>query len=86
MRPNYHKIYHDLLSIKYPEKLECPKIREQLQKLNSTEEILKLNESLFKTTHETAKTNQQLKTHDKKNNVETAKISKKTRIIYELYV
>ncbi|UOE38782.1 helix-turn-helix domain-containing protein [Chryseobacterium oryzae] len=77
MRPNYHKIYHDLLNIKYPEKLECPKIREQLQKLNSTEEILKLNESLFKTTHETAKTNQQLKTYDKKTMLKLLKYQKK---------
>jgi hypothetical protein len=66
MKPNYNRIYQDLLQKQYPEKLECPKIREQLDKLDSTEEILKLNEKLFKQSKETSKTNQQLKTYDKK--------------------
>ncbi|MFL9835451.1 helix-turn-helix domain-containing protein [Chryseobacterium terrae] len=66
MRPNYNRIYQDLLQKQNPEKLECPKIREQLSRLDSTEEVLKLNEKLFKQCKETSKTNQQLKTYDKK--------------------
>ncbi|MEG1590364.1 helix-turn-helix domain-containing protein [Chryseobacterium sp.] len=66
MRPNYNRIYQDLLQQHYPEKLECPKIKEHLDRLDSTEEILKLNQRLFKQNKETSKTNQQLKTYDKK--------------------
>ncbi|MXS72429.1 helix-turn-helix domain-containing protein [Flavobacteriaceae bacterium W22] len=77
MRPNYNKIYQDLLKMQYPEKLECPKVREQLTRLDSTEEILKLNEKLFKPTKETAKTNQQLKTYDKKTMLKLLSYQKK---------
>lgn len=67
MRPNYSKIYHDLITTQYPEKMNCPKVREQLEKLDSTEEIIKLNKRLFsKTDKETEKNNQQLKTYDRK--------------------
>lgn len=61
----------------HPEKLECPKVREQLEKLDSTEEILKLNERLFKQSKETAKTNQQLKTYDKKTMLKLLNYQKK---------
>ncbi|MFC7346372.1 helix-turn-helix domain-containing protein [Chryseobacterium zhengzhouense] len=77
MRPNYNRIYQDLLKMNHPEKLECPKVREQLEKLDSTEEILKLNERLFKQSKETAKTNQQLKTYDKKTMLKLLNYQKK---------
>ncbi|MCX8524203.1 helix-turn-helix domain-containing protein [Chryseobacterium formosus] len=77
MRPNYNRIYEDLLKMKHPEKLECPKVKEQLGKLNSTDEILKLNERLFKPSKETAKTNQQLKTYDKKTMMKLLSYQKK---------
>lgn len=77
MRPNYNRIYQDLLKQQHPEKLECPKIMEQLSKLDSTEEILKLNEKLFKQNKETSKTNQQLKTYDKKTMIKLLTYQKK---------
>jgi response regulator of citrate/malate metabolism len=77
MRPNYNRIYQDLLQQQHPEKLKCPKIREQLCKLDSTEDILKLNEKLFKQNKETSKTNQQLKTYDKKTMMKLLNYQKK---------
>ncbi|REC40999.1 MULTISPECIES: helix-turn-helix domain-containing protein [Chryseobacterium] len=77
MRPNYNRIYQDLLQKQHPEKLECPKIREQLGRLDSTEEILKLNEKLFKQCKETSKNNQQLKTYDKKTMMKLLSYQKK---------
>lgn len=77
MRPNYNRIYQDLLKQQYPEKLECPKIKEHLSRLDSTEEILKLNQRLFKQNKETSKTNQQLKTYDKKTMMKLLNYQKK---------
>jgi len=77
MRPNYNRIYEDLLKLRHPEKLECPKVREQLEKLNSTEDVLKLNEKLFKPCKESEKTNQQLKTYDKKTMLKLLSYQKK---------
>ncbi|MBD3904882.1 helix-turn-helix domain-containing protein [Chryseobacterium sp. Ch-15] len=77
MRPNYNRIYQDLLQQQYPEKLKCPKIKEHLSRLDSTEEILKLNQRLFKQNKETSKTNQQLKTYDKKTMMKLLNYQKK---------
>ena len=41
MRPNYKKIYQDMLKMEYPEKLKDPKIKELLEKLNTSEDVLK---------------------------------------------
>ena len=77
MRPNYKKIYEDLMRVKFPEKLKCPKIQEHLNKLNTTEDILKLNDKLFKQNRETAKNNQQLKSYDKKTMLKLLNYQKK---------
>lgn len=61
----------------HPEKLECPKVKEQLERLDSTDEILKLNQSLFKQSKETVKNNQQLKTYDKKTMLKLLNYQKK---------
>lgn len=66
MRPNYSKIYRDMLQSEHPEKLKDPKIQRQLKKLNTTEDVLKFNEKLFQQSKENQENNQKLKTYDKK--------------------
>ncbi|KMQ67777.1 hypothetical protein ACM39_12790 [Chryseobacterium sp. FH2] len=66
MKPNYRKIYQDMLKLEHPEKLKDPKIKELLKKLNTTEDVLNFNEKIFKQSKESEKNNQKLKTYDKK--------------------
>ncbi|WP_267404071.1 MULTISPECIES: helix-turn-helix domain-containing protein [unclassified Chryseobacterium] len=66
MRPNYTKIYHDMLKLEYPDKLKDPKIKELLKKLNTTEDVLNFNEKIFTQSKESQRDNQKLKTYDKK--------------------
>ncbi|WP_292011240.1 helix-turn-helix domain-containing protein [Chryseobacterium sp.] len=66
MRPNYTKIYEDLLRLEHPEKLEEPNIKRLLENLNSAEDILNLNEKIFTPSKESLKDNQKLKTYDRK--------------------
>ncbi|WP_294246180.1 helix-turn-helix domain-containing protein [uncultured Chryseobacterium sp.] len=49
-----------------PEKLEDPKIQRLLKNLKTTEDVLKLNELVFKSSKESLRNNQKLKTYDKK--------------------
>ncbi|MBW7676183.1 helix-turn-helix domain-containing protein [Chryseobacterium chendengshani] len=65
MKPNYTKIYHDLLLEEYPEKLKDVKVRELLQKLNTSDEVIKFNEKLFEQSKESLENNQKLRTYDK---------------------
>jgi hypothetical protein len=48
MRPNYKKIYQDMLKLEYPDKLKDPKIKELLGKADTSEDVLKFNDRLFK--------------------------------------
>lgn len=73
MRPNYKKIYQDMLKMEYPEKLKDPKIRELLDKLHTTEDVLKFNDKLFNQSRE----NQKLKTYDKKTMLKLLQYQKK---------
>ncbi|MET3038093.1 helix-turn-helix domain-containing protein [Chryseobacterium sp. NRRL B-14859] len=73
MRPNYKKIYQDMLRLEYPEKLKDPKIRELLERLHTSEDVLKFNEKLFKQSKE----NQKLKTYDKKTMLKLLQYQKK---------
>ncbi|GAA5095348.1 hypothetical protein GCM10023210_27990 [Chryseobacterium ginsengisoli] len=66
MRPNYTRIYQDMLKEKDPEKLEDPKIQHLLKNLKTTEDILNFNELVFKSSKESLRNNQKLKTYDKK--------------------
>jgi Transcriptional regulator containing PAS, AAA-type ATPase, and DNA-binding domains len=65
MRPNYTKIYQDMLKEKAPDKLKDPEIKRQLKKLNTTENVLSFNEKVFKQSKESLLHNQKLKTYDK---------------------
>ncbi|NIF07149.1 helix-turn-helix domain-containing protein [Chryseobacterium sp. Tr-659] len=73
MRPNYKKIYHDMLRLEHPEKLQDPKIRELLERLHTSEDVLRLNEKLFKSSRE----NQKLRTYDRKTMLKLLKYQKK---------
>ncbi|WP_419868654.1 helix-turn-helix domain-containing protein [Chryseobacterium sp. CT-SW4] len=66
MRPNYTKIYEDLIRLECPEKLTEPTIKKQLQNLNTCEDILNFNEKIFKQSKQSLKDNQKLKTYDRK--------------------
>lgn len=77
MRPNYKKIYQDMLKLEYPDKLKDPKIKELLGKLDTTEDVLKFNERLFKSSRESQKNNQKLKTYDKKTMLKLLQYQKK---------
>ncbi len=66
MRPNYSKIYKDMITEHDPEKLEDPKIQRLLKNLKTTEDVLKLNDLVFKSSKESLRNNQKLKTYDKK--------------------
>lgn len=77
MRPNYTKIYQDMLRLEHPEKLKDPKIQELLKNLNSSEDVLNFNERLFKQSKEAQKNNQQLKTYDKKTMLKLLQYQKK---------
>lgn len=73
MRPNYKRIYQDMLRLEQPEKLKDPKIQELLGKLHTTEDVLKFNEKLFKQSSE----NQKLKTYDRKTMLKLLRYQKK---------
>lgn len=65
MKPNYSKIYHDLLLEEYPEKLKDVKVKELLKNLNTSEEVIKFNEKIFEQSKESQENNQKLRTYDK---------------------
>ena len=66
MRPNYTKIYRDMLKERNPEKLEDPKVQRLIKNLKTTEDILKFNDLVFESSKESLRNNQKLKTYDKK--------------------
>ncbi|KQT25805.1 hypothetical protein ASG22_03620 [Chryseobacterium sp. Leaf405] len=77
MRPNYKKIYQDMLKDDHPEKLENPKIQKLLNGLKTTEEILNFNDLIFEQSKESIRNNQQLKTYDKKTILKLLQYQKK---------
>lgn len=77
MRPNYNKIYHDMLRLEHPDKLEEPKIKELLKRLNTSDDVLKFNERIFEQSKESSKNNQKLKTYDKKTMLKLLQYQKK---------
>ncbi len=62
-----------MLRLEHPEKLKDPKIKELLEKLYTTEDVLKFNDRLFKHSRE----NQKLKTYDKKTMLKLLQYQKK---------
>lgn len=78
MRPNYKKIYYDLLKEKQPEKLGDPKILHLLNNLNTMEDVLKINALVSDSSKKNLKKNQQLKNYDKKTVLRLLHYQKKT--------
>lgn len=66
-----------MLKLEYPDKLKDPKIKELLGKLETTEDVLKFNDRLFKPSKESQKNNQKLKTYDKKTMLKLLQYQKK---------
>ncbi|MFP3833509.1 helix-turn-helix domain-containing protein [Chryseobacterium sp. SIMBA_028] len=66
-----------MLKLEYPDKLKDPKIKELLGKLDTTEDVLKFNERLFRPSREGQKNNQKLKTYDKKTMLKLLQYKKK---------
>ncbi|WP_228410091.1 helix-turn-helix domain-containing protein [Chryseobacterium viscerum] len=62
-----------MLRIEHPEKLKDPKIKELLEKLHSSEDVLKFNDKLFKQSSE----NQKLKTYDRQTMLKLLQYQKK---------
>ncbi|ALR29142.1 MULTISPECIES: hypothetical protein [Chryseobacterium] len=77
MRPNYKKIYQDMLKQDQPEKLQDPKIQTLLKNLKTTEDVLNFNELVFKQSKESLRNNQKLKTYDKKTMLKLLQYQKK---------
>ncbi|SEW49264.1 hypothetical protein SAMN05421841_4074 [Chryseobacterium wanjuense] len=77
MRPNYKKIYLDMLKQDQPEKLQDPKIQSLLKNLKTTEDVLNFNELVFKQSKESLRNNQKLKTYDKKTMLKLLQYQKK---------
>lgn len=55
-----------MLKMEYPDKLKDPKIKELLGKLDTSEDVLKFNDRLFKPSKESQRNNQKLKRTTKK--------------------
>jgi hypothetical protein len=77
MRPNYKKIYHDLLKDKHPEKLQDPKVLHLLDNLKTVEDVLKINALVSDSSGKTSKKNQRLKNYDKKTVLKILQYQKK---------
>ncbi len=77
MRPNYKKIYLDMLKQDQPEKLQDPKVQSLLKNLKTTEDVLNFNELVFKQSKESLRNNQKLKTYDKKTMLKLLQYQKK---------
>lgn len=77
MRPNYAKIYQDMLKQDQPDKLKEPKVQALLKNLKTTEDVLNFNELIFKQSKESLRNNQKLKTYDKKTMLKLLQYQKK---------
>ena len=76
MKPNYKKIYYDLLLSEFPEKLNDPKIIDGLKHLNSSDEVIKFNNKIFKPSQQSLADNQKLRTYDKETMLKILKYQK----------
>jgi hypothetical protein len=80
-KPEYKKIYHDLLAVKFPDKLEKYKTLLERKKELSVLEVLKLNEALFgKINNGNERENQKYHSYDKATILEILEYQKKNRL------
>lgn len=66
-----------MLRTEHPEKLKDPKIVKLLKNLNTTEDVLHLNEKIFKQSKESLRNNQKLRTYDRKTMLRLLQYQKK---------
>ncbi len=76
MRPNYTKIYQDIISDYFPEKIKDPQITRLIGGLETAEDVIVLNDILFKKAEKSFK-NQQLRSYDKRTIEKILKYQKK---------
>ncbi|UZT97983.1 helix-turn-helix domain-containing protein [Chryseobacterium fluminis] len=77
MRPNYKKIYTDLLLEKQPEKLKDEKIKSLISDLTTAEKVLKFNELIFGLQGEDTVNNHKLRSYDKQTIIKILQYQKK---------
>jgi|GEM_PF-4151133 len=82
MKPNYSKIYYDLIMEQDPEKLKDQYINRLIHNLNTSEDVIRLNEKLFKNSTENFKNNQKLRNYDYKTIINILKYQK--NIIFQI--
>ncbi|WP_265131064.1 helix-turn-helix domain-containing protein [Chryseobacterium oranimense] len=76
MRPNYTKIYQDIIFDRFPEKITDPQITKLISDLKTAEDVIVFNEILFEK-EENSSENQQLRSYDKKTIEKILKYQKK---------
>lgn len=77
MRPNYTRIYTDLILERQPELLTDLKIQTLISDLTTVEKILKLNELIFGSKGEDTVNNHKLRSYDKKTIMKMLQYQKK---------
>jgi len=77
MRPNYKRIYYDVLKEEQPEKLQDAKILHLLNHLETMDDILKINALVFDSSGKNSRNNQKLKNYDKKTVLKMLQYQKK---------
>ncbi|ALR29416.1 MULTISPECIES: hypothetical protein [Chryseobacterium] len=77
MRPNYKRIYHDILKDQHPEKLKDAKVLYLLDNLKTMEDILRINALVCDSSGKSSKNNQRLKNYDKKTVLKILQYQKK---------
>ncbi|UZT97994.1 helix-turn-helix domain-containing protein [Chryseobacterium fluminis] len=77
MRPNYTKIYYDLLLEKQPEKLKDKKIKSLISDLTTAEKVLKFNELIFGPQGEDSINNHKLRSYNKETIIKILQYQKK---------
>lgn len=80
MRPNYTKIYQDIIFDHFPEKIKDPQITKLINNLKSSDDVIIFNKLLFKTPSEEKHKNQKLKSYDKETIEKILKYQKKNNL------
>jgi hypothetical protein len=80
LRPNYKRIYHDILKEKYPEKLQDAKVLYLLDNLKTVDDILKINALVSDSSRKSSTNNQKLKNYDKQTVLKLLQYQKKHQL------
>ena len=80
MIPNYKKIYRDLILEKYSHKMDDPKVNTSLKNLNTTLDVIKLNDLLTNNRSSNTEINQKLRSYDKESIIKILSYQKINRM------